>query len=188
MYIFVYFFVSHNYPVVTLGWENSTHCWHYYEWVTVLGVLQRTDFCLGETKRLCKAAAVRAIILVALVPATKSRAWSRVSWSRAHHTPPAASPTQTQQQFFGGFSGSQPFLLHWASAAGERARTMPNRFLQCTFVHVCIHKHFVTVIQLHILVEGVNFFADQAEKKNKNFCLQSAEQMHLSSTGKFFKL
>lgn len=87
-----------------------------------------------------------------------------------HHTPPAAS-TQTQQQFFGGFPGSQPFLLHWASAAGERARTMPSRFFWCTFVHVCIHKHFVTVIQLHILVEGVNFFADQAKKKNKNFSL-----------------
>lgn len=48
---------------------------------------------------------------------------------------------------------------------------MPNRFFWCTFVHVCIHKHFVTVIKPHILVEGVNFFADQAEKKNKNFCL-----------------
>lgn len=59
---------------------------------------------------------------------------------------------------FGGFSGSQPFLLHQASAAGGRARTMPSRFFWCTFVHVCIHKHFVMVIQILILVEGVNFF------------------------------
>lgn len=108
-------------PMITVAkheWENSTHCWCCYEWVAVLGVLQRTDFCFGETKRLCKAAAVKAIIRMALVLAVKSRAWSRVSWSRPHQAPPAASPVQTQQ-VFGGLSGSQPFFLHWPSAAGE---------------------------------------------------------------------
>lgn len=76
-------------------------------------------------------------------------------------------PSSNSATVFGGFSDSQPFLLRWASAAGERARTMPNKFFQFTFVHVCIHKHFVTVIQLHILVEGVNFFFFWSSWKEK---------------------
>lgn len=147
--VFVYFFLSHNYPVIKHKWENPTHCWHSYEWVTVLEVLQCTDFCFGETKLLCKAAAAKAIIRVALVPAVKSREWSRVSWSRPHQAPPAASPVQTQLQFLNDSLAHSLFFLHGASAAGERARAMPNRFFVPTFVHVCIHKHFVTVIQLY---------------------------------------
>lgn len=73
----------------------------------VLEVLQHTDFCSGETEQLCKAAAVKAVICVALVPAEESRVWSRGRWSRPHRAPPAASSEQTLQHFFVGLPGFQ---------------------------------------------------------------------------------
>lgn len=65
----------------------------------VLEILQHADFCSGETEQLCKAAAVKAGICAALVPAKEGRVWSRGRWSRPHRAPPAASPEQTEQQF-----------------------------------------------------------------------------------------
>lgn len=103
----------------------------------MLGVLQHTDFCFGETKRLCKAAAVKAIIRVALLPAVKSTARSRMSWSKPHQAPPAASPLQTQQQFLEDCPAHSLFFFR-AFAAGERASAMPNKLFVRTSVHVCI--------------------------------------------------
>lgn len=89
---------------------------------------------------------------------------------------------------FGGLSGLQPFFfLHWASAAEERARAIPVVFL---YAHFYMSAYTSTLLQQYssTLVEGVSIFADQAEKKNENFCLLSAKQTHLSSTGNFLKL
>lgn len=91
----------------------------------VLEVLQHTDFCSGETEHLCKAAAVKAVICVALVPAEENRVWSRGRWSRPHRAPPAASSEQTATVFV-GLPGFLLLCLRWASASGEVGRTMPN--------------------------------------------------------------
>ena len=155
--VFVYFFLSHNYPVIKHEWENPTHCWHRYEWVTVLEFLQRTDFCFGEVKRLCKAAAVKAIIRMALVPAMKSKAWSGVSWSRPHQAPPAASPVQNQQQFWEDSLAHSLFLCTEHLLQQKEPEQCQVGFFVHTLVHICTHKHFVTVIRLHF-GKGCQYF------------------------------
>lgn len=133
--VFVCFFLPCSDSVAKHNWENPIPCSHCYEWVTVLDILQHTDICSGEMERLCKSAAVKAIICAALEPTVESRVWRRGRWSRPHRTPPAVPPKQSPHQFSED-SLAPSFFVCTQHLLQEMGRTMPNT---CFHVSASIH-------------------------------------------------
>lgn len=123
--VFVCFFLPRSDSVTKHDWENPIPCSHCYEWVTVLDILQHADFCCGETERLCKSAAVKAIICAALELTVESKAWRRGRWPRPHRTPPAVPPKQSQHQSSEDSLAASFFVCN-QHLLQEMGRTMPN--------------------------------------------------------------